>query len=101
MSAVVDASLLVAATTDAGVEGVWAEDVLREGRLIAPDLALVEATTEGYRERGRFTPPNKPEHPRGPREAAWAHPVVANGRLYIRDLGTLWCYDVRASAASR
>jgi hypothetical protein len=20
---------------------------------------------------------------------------VANGRLYIRDLGTLWCYDVK------
>ena len=26
----------------------------------------------------------------------WAHPVVANGRLYIRDVGTLWCYDVKA-----
>jgi len=65
------------------------------------DVALVEATTEGYREKGRFTPPNQPEHPRGPREAAWAHPVLANGRLYIRDLGTLWCYDVRSSGASR
>lgn len=65
------------------------------------DVALVEATTQGHRERGRFTPPNQPEHPRGPREAAWAHPVVANGRLYIRDLGTLWCYDVRESGASR
>jgi outer membrane protein assembly factor BamB len=28
-------------------------------------------------------------------EKAWAYPVVANGRLYIRDLGTLWCYDVK------
>jgi outer membrane protein assembly factor BamB len=65
------------------------------------DVALVEATTEAYREKGRFTPPNQPEHPRGPREAAWAHPVLANGRLYIRDLGTLWCYDVRDSGQSR
>ncbi len=24
------------------------------------------------------------------------YPALANGRLYIRDLGTLWCYDVRA-----
>ena len=24
-------------------------------------------------------------------------PVIANGRLYIRDLGTLWCYDVKAN----
>ena len=44
MSAVVDAALLVAATTDAGAEGVWAEDVVRAGGLVAPHLALVEAT---------------------------------------------------------
>lgn len=44
MSAVVDASLLVAATSDAGAEGAWAEDVLRAGGLVAPPLALVEAT---------------------------------------------------------
>jgi predicted nucleic acid-binding protein len=40
----VDASLLVAATSDAGAEGRWAEDVVRAGGLIAPHLALVEAT---------------------------------------------------------
>lgn len=44
MSAVVDASLLVAALTDAGAEGAWAEEILRAGNLIAPHLALVEAT---------------------------------------------------------
>jgi outer membrane protein assembly factor BamB len=56
------------------------------------DVALVEATGEAYREQGRFTPPNQPN--RGPRTKAWAYPVVANGRLYVRDLGMLWCYDV-------
>jgi outer membrane protein assembly factor BamB len=59
------------------------------------DVALVDATPEAYREKGRFTPPNQPKHPGGPMEKAWSYPVVANGRLYIRDLGTLWCYDVR------
>jgi outer membrane protein assembly factor BamB len=59
------------------------------------DMALVEATPEAYREKGRFTPPDQPKHVNGPREKAWAYPVVANGRLYIRDQGTLWCYDVR------
>jgi len=61
------------------------------------DMALVEATAEAYREKGRFTPPGQPKDrtPRG--EKAWAYPVVANGRLYIRDLGTLWCYDVQAA----
>jgi hypothetical protein len=28
---------------------------------------------------------------------AWAYPVVANGRLYIRDLDTMWCYDIQAA----
>jgi outer membrane protein assembly factor BamB len=27
-------------------------------------------------------------------EKAWAYPVVANGRLYIRVHGCLWCYNV-------
>jgi len=44
VSAVVDASLLVAATTDVGPEGAWAEEVVRAGGLVAPHLALVEAT---------------------------------------------------------
>ena len=60
------------------------------------DVSLVEATPEAFLERGRFAPPNQPAHPRGNREMAWAYPVVANGRLYIRDLGSLWCYDVSA-----
>jgi len=67
-----------------------------EGRLYVHgengQVALVEATPEAYREKGRFTPPDPPE--RG-RSQAWAYPVVANGRLYIRELGSLWCYDVR------
>jgi hypothetical protein len=29
-------------------------------------------------------------------EKAWAYPVIANGRLYIRENGTLWCYDIKA-----
>ena len=60
------------------------------------DVALAEATTAGYRELGRFTPPNPPKR-RDTRERAWSYPVVANGRLYIRDLGCLWCFDVKAA----
>ncbi len=57
------------------------------------DVALVEATPDEYREKGRFSPPGQPN--RG-KSRAWAYPVVANGKLYIRDLGVLWCYDVSA-----
>ena len=56
------------------------------------EVALVTATPESYQEKGRFSPPNPPE--RG-RSKAWAYPVVANGRLFIRELGTLWCYEVK------
>lgn len=55
-------------------------------------VALVEATPEGYREKGRFTPPDLPTRRQ---EKAWAYPTLANGNLYIRDLGSLWCYGVR------
>jgi outer membrane protein assembly factor BamB len=62
------------------------------------EVGLVEATPDGYREKGRFTPPDQPD--RG-RSKAWAYPVVANGRLYIRDFGMLWCYDIKDAAAAR
>ena len=64
------------------------------------DVVLVEATAEGYREKGRFTPPAQPSHKQagGMSENAFAHPVIANGRLYIRDLGTLWAYDIKGKS---
>jgi hypothetical protein len=38
-----------------------------------------------------------PTNPGPYSDTAYAHPVIANGRLYIRDLGTLWAYDIKAS----
>ena len=63
------------------------------------DFAVAEATPEGYREKGRFTPPAQPKHKQVGQfpEMSFAYPVIANGRLYIRDLGTLWAYDIKAS----
>lgn len=58
------------------------------------EVGLVEPSPEAYREKGRFTPPDRPDHAK-PMEKAWAYPVVANGHLYIRDLGSLWCYQVK------
>jgi outer membrane protein assembly factor BamB len=51
---------------------------------------LVEANPKEYVERGQFNPPDRS------REQAWPHPVVANGKLYIRDQDVLLCYDVKA-----
>jgi outer membrane protein assembly factor BamB len=60
------------------------------------EMGLVEPSPEAYREKGRFAPPDQPKHTIQ-MEKAWAYPVVANGQLYIRDQGTLWCYDVKAA----
>jgi outer membrane protein assembly factor BamB len=57
------------------------------------EVALIEPSAEAYREKGRFSPPNQPDHGQS---KAWPYPVVANGRLYIRDWTSLWCYDVKA-----
>jgi outer membrane protein assembly factor BamB len=57
------------------------------------DVGLVQATPDGYQEKGKFTPPNQPD--RG-NAKAWAYPVVAHGRLLVRDQGSLWCYDIKA-----
>jgi outer membrane protein assembly factor BamB len=62
------------------------------------DVRLVEAGPDAFREKGRFTPPVPPKHKTAGSfmERAFAFPVIANGRLYIRDLGTLWAYDIKA-----
>jgi predicted nucleic acid-binding protein len=44
MTCVVDASVLVAATSDSGPVGSWAERIVACGPLLAPHLVLVEAT---------------------------------------------------------
>lgn len=59
------------------------------------EVALVEPAADRYVEKGRFSPPDQPQR-RSQMERAWAYPVVANGRLYIRDMQKLWCYDVKA-----
>jgi outer membrane protein assembly factor BamB len=53
-------------------------------------VLLIEATPEGYREKGSFEIPDA--EPPG-----WAHPVIAEGRLYLRDQDRLFCYDIAAS----
>ena len=52
-------------------------------------VALVEATPAGYRLHGSFDQSDRSN------ANAWSHPVIANGRLYLRDQDVLICYDVR------
>ncbi len=55
-------------------------------------VVLAEATPAGYKEKGRFRQPFRS------RLATFPHPVVANGRLYLRDEDVLLCYDIQASS---
>ncbi len=54
------------------------------------DVTLVEANAKEYVEKGTF---KQPERSRDP---AWPYPVVANGRLYLRDQDNLFCYDLES-----
>ena len=53
-------------------------------------VLLIEPSRKEYLERGRFEQPDRSRPP------AWSHPVVANGKLYIRDQDLLLCYDAKA-----
>ena len=52
-------------------------------------ILLVEAKPDKYVETGRFNQPERSGKP------AWPHPIIANGKLYIRDQDLLLCYDVK------
>ncbi len=59
-------------------------------RLEDGTMLLIEPSPKQYIERGRFVQPDRTRQP------AWAHPVIANGKLYLRDQDVLLCYNVKA-----
>jgi len=92
------ASILTAMKFETGVVA-WRDRSVGKGSLIFADghlyalgedgiVGLVEATPAGYREISRF------EIPRGA-YPTWSQPVIANGKLYLRDQDNLFCYNVK------
>ncbi len=92
-------AILTAMRFDTG-EIAWRDRSVGKGSLVYADgnlycfsengvVGLVEATPDGYKEKGRFrlAQGNLP---------TWTHPVVVGGRLYLRDQDTIYAYDVRA-----
>jgi len=67
---------------------------LADGRLYLRSeqgaMLLIEPSRTGLIERGRFEQPERTSLP------AWAHPVIANGKMYVRDQDFLLCYDIKA-----
>ena len=60
------------------------------------DVVLIAASAEGWEEHGRFTL-NPQSDQRSPKGRIWTHPVIAGGRMYLRDQELLYCYDIRAN----
>jgi outer membrane protein assembly factor BamB len=56
-------------------------------------LVLIDPSPEELKVVSSFKlpPADQRSHPQ-----SWPHPVVANGRLYVRDQTVLYCYDVAA-----
>jgi outer membrane protein assembly factor BamB len=91
--------ILTAMRFDTGAVA-WRDRSVGKGSLVYADgnlyafsengvVGLIEATPTGYVEKGRF---------RIQQDAlpTWTHPVVAGGRLYLRDQNTIYAYDVKA-----
>ncbi len=83
-------------------EAKWQSNQPGKGSLIYADrrfylraedkgtIVLIEASPEGFKEHGRFEQPGRSS------KKAWPYPVIAAGKLYLRDMDTLLCYDVKA-----
>ncbi len=91
-------SILTAMRFDTGAVA-WRDRSVGKGSLVYADgnlyclsengvVGLVEAAPAGYSEKGRFRIPQE-DLP------TWAHPVVAGGRLYLRDQDNIYAYDIR------
>jgi outer membrane protein assembly factor BamB len=85
-------------------EALWAEKAaIKKGSVSYADgklycreedtgtVVLVDAASGAYKEKGRLTQPDRRP------EKAWTHPVIANGKLYLRDQDLLLCYDLKGA----
>jgi outer membrane protein assembly factor BamB len=52
-------------------------------------MALIEANPKEYKVKGKFKIKTHNDN-------SWPHPVIAGGKLYLRDQDDLLCYDIKA-----
>lgn len=55
-------------------------------------VCFIDANPDAFKIKGRFKPQRKP----GMSGPAWAHPVISNGKLYLRHNNVIQCFDVKA-----
>jgi outer membrane protein assembly factor BamB len=54
------------------------------------NLWLIEANPKEYVQTGKFKQPDRS------RMAAWPYPVIANGKLFVRDQDKMICFNIKA-----
>lgn len=89
-------------------ELVWNEKKIKKGAVAYADglfyhiqeangeVILIKADPKGMEVQGRFelSPQTKRRANRG---MIWMHPVISDGKLYLRDQELIHCYDIRES----
>ena len=51
-------------------------------------MALIDCTPDGYKEISQFKIPDQSK-------PSWPHPVIAGGKLYLREQDRLLCYNLK------
>jgi outer membrane protein assembly factor BamB len=91
-------AILTAMKFDSG-QVAWRDRSVGKGSVVFADdrlylyseegvVGLAEANPAGYREHGRF-------QIRTGGAPTWSHPIVSNGKLFIRDQDNIYAFDVR------
>lgn len=87
-------------------EIVWESKELGKGSVFYADnrlycvqektgmVVLLDASNEGYKEHGKFALKPKSEQ-RQKAGGIWTHPVISDGKLYLRDQEKLFSFDIR------
>jgi outer membrane protein assembly factor BamB len=85
---------------------VWNDDKIESGPVAAADgnlyvlgeetgaVVLAAASPKGWQEKGRFELPKQTKQ-RPQQGKIWTHPVIADGKLYLRDQELLFCYSIK------
>jgi len=58
------------------------------------EVVMIKASSDGWNELGRFTLSPQTEN-RKPSGRIWVHPVIVDGKLYLRDQELIYCYRVK------
>jgi outer membrane protein assembly factor BamB len=91
-------SILTAMQFDTG-NVAWRDRSVGKGSVVFADdrlylysedgvVGLAEANPTGYREHGRF-------RIQAGSLPTWSHPIISNGKLFIRDQDNIYAYDIR------